>query len=452
MSANIREYLGNKIFYKRLATIAIPIALQGLITIGVNMMDTIMLGTMGEVAISASSLANQFINIFQIFCMGMGMGANVMTARFWGAGDIKSLKKVCTIMYRMCISIAILFTLATFMIPESIMRIYTSEADVISEGVKYFMWSLPTYLLMGLSLVTTIVMRSTGQVKIPLYTSIGAFFINIFFNWIFIFGKLGAPRMEVAGAALGTVISRVFEFALICGYFFLKDKNIGYRVKDLFMKCGDMVKDYIRISVPVFVSDGMLALGENTVTMIIGRLGASFVSANAITMVTVRLSTVLIQGISNASAIMTGHTLGTGDTEKAKKQGWTFLALGTAIGICAGVFIMLVSDFVISCYNINAETHAIAEELMMAVGFIVIFQAMNSILTKGVLRGGGDTKFLMVADILFLWIASVPLGYMAGLVWGAAPFWIYTCLKIDQIIKAIWCVFRLKSGKWIKKV
>ena len=450
--ANIKEYLGNKVFYKRLVAIAVPISMQGLITIGVNMMDTIMLGSMGEIAISASSLANQFINIFHIFCMGMGMGANVMTARFWGAKDIPSLKKVCTIMFRMCIFISMLFTLATIVAPDMIMGIYTSETDVIAEGVKYFWWSIPTYFFMGMSLVTTIVLRSVGKVKVPLYTSIGAFFVNIFFNWMFIFGKLGAPRMEVAGAALGTLISRVFEFAIICGYFFLKDKDVGYRVKDLFMKCKDMVGDYMRISLPVFISDAMLALGENMVTMIIGRLGASFVSANAITMVTVRLSTVFSQGLSNASAIMTGHTLGMGEVEQAKKQGWTFLGLGALIGLFAGGFIMLTSDLIISFYNINAETQAIAQELMLAVGFIVIFQVMNGILTKGVLRGGGDTKFLMVADILFLWIASVPLGYFAGLVWHWPAFGIYTMLKIDQIIKAVWCIFRLKSNKWIKKV
>ncbi|MBR5266160.1 MAG: MATE family efflux transporter, partial [Clostridia bacterium] len=251
---------------------------------------------------------------------------------------------------------------------------------------------------------------------------------------------------------LGTLISRVFEFSIICGYFFLKDKDICYRVKDLFMKCKDMVGDYMRISLPVFISDAMLALGENMVTMIIGRLGASFVSANAITMVTVRLSTVFSQGLSNASAIMTGHTLGMGQVEQAKKQGWTFLGLGALIGLFAGGFIMLTSDLIISFYNINAETQAIARELMLAVGFIVIFQVMNGILTKGVLRGGGDTKFLMVADILFLWIASVPLGYFAGLVWHWPAFGIYTMLKIDQIIKAVWCIFRLKSNKWIKKV
>ncbi len=446
-------YLGDRGFYKNVAAIALPISLQSLITIGVNMMDTIMLGNLGDTAISASALANQFINIFHICCMGMGMGASVLTSRFWGMQDKASLRKAVTIMLRLCFSIGMLFTLITVITPDGIMRVYTEDAAIIQAGAGYFRWSIPCYLLLGFSLTCTIVLRSVGQVRLPLISSIAAFFINVFFNYVFIFGKFGAPRMEVEGAALGTLISRAFEFAFICGYFFFRDRRIGYRVKHLFLKCGDLVKDYLHISIPVLVSDALLAFGNSAVAMVMGRIGAAFVSANAITTVVQQLSTVFIQGISNASGIITGHTLGEGDAEKAQRQGVTFLGLGVVIGVLAGGAIMLLSTPVISCYqNVSEEARQIAEQLMMAVGLIVIFQATNSILTKGVLRGGGDTKFLMAADILFLWVASIPLGYLAGLVWKLPAFWIYIFLKIDQFIKAIWCVFRLKSRKWIKKI
>lgn len=450
--AELKTYLGDKPFYKNVAMIAIPISLQSLITIGVNMMDTVMLGRLGEVAISASSLANQFIMLFQICCMGMGMGASVLTSRFWGMQNIPSLKKTVTIMYRLCFFIGLAFTAATIIAPGALMQIYTNEADVIREGIGYFRWSILCYWLLGFSLTTTIVLRSIGQVRLPLACSVIAFFINIFFNWVFIFGKLGAPGMGVQGAALGTLISRTFEFCFICGYFLFVEKKIAYRIHDLLMKCSDMVKEYLKISIPVLISDALLGLGNNAVAMVVGRLGASFVSANAITTVTMQLSTVFIQGICNASAIITGHTLGQGDTERAQRQGYTFLGLGAVIGLVAGVFIALVSDLVISFYEVTPDTVKIAEQLMLAIGFIVFFQSVNSILTKGVLRGGGDTRFLMVADILFLWAASVPLGALAGLYWHLSPFLIYTFLKIDQIIKAVWCVFRLRSRKWIKKI
>ena len=439
-------------FYTKAASIALPIAAQSLITIGVNIMDTIMVGDLGEVALSATSLANQFINIFHICCMGLGMGASVLTARFWGMKDLVSLKKTITIMLRICIALATAFALVTAVAPEFVMSIYSPEADIIKAGTRYFNWSVASYWLLGMSLTMTIVLRSVGQAWLPLLTSIIAFFVNIGANYIFIFGKFGAPAMGVAGAALGTLIARAFEFIMIDGYVFFVDKKIGYRIRDLLGKCSDMLREYLRVSIPVLVSDTLLGLGNSAVAIVMGHIGSSFVSANAITTVTQQLSTVFISGISQSSCMVIGHTLGEGDLQRAKTEGNTFLLLGTAIGILAGGFIMLISPLIISFYNITPETKAIAQELMLAIGLIVVFQSMNSILTKGVMRGGGDTKFLMVADILFLWIVSIPVGAIAGLVLHLPAFWIYVCLKLDQIIKAIWCIGRFRSNLWIKAV
>lgn len=451
-NTKFKDYLGDKDFYIRMAKIAIPISLQQLITVGINLMDTMMLSSMGDAQLSASSLAGQFINIFQICCMGIGMGASVLTARFWGMKDQHSLRQAITIMLRFCLVFSSVFTLATLLAPEMIMRLYSNDSEILSYGVLYLRWMIPTYFCMGLSLTCTIVLRSVGQVKIPLTNSILAFFINIFFNWIFIFGKLGAPRMEIAGAALGTLIARMFELLFICGYFFFKDQKIAYRLTHLTMKCQNLLSEYIRISIPVLISDSLLALGNNAVAMVMGRIGKAFVAANSVTMVVQQLSSVLTQGISNASGIITGHTMGEGDYEKAQRQGYTFLGLGLIIGVCAGLLILILRNPIINFYQVTPEAKSIAYDLMNAISFIMIFQSMNSILTKGVLRAGGDTKFLMAGDILFLWVASIPLGALAGLVFHWSSFWIYTMLKIDQIIKCVWCFFRLKSGKWMKKI
>ena len=448
----MRFFVRDTDFYKKAAAIAIPISLQSMITIGVNMMDTVMVGKLGETVLSAVALANQFISIYHICCMGIGMGASVLTSRFWGMKDIVSLKKTITIMLRLCISLAVLFMLPTLLLPGQLMRIYVEDAAVIEQGILYFRWMNLCYLLQGMALTCTIVLRSVGQVKIPLFTSIGAFFVNVFFNYVFIFGKFGAPKMGIQGAGIGTLLARLFEFLMICGYFFVLDQKIGYRWKDLFLKCRSLLQDYITISIPVFVSDSLLALGNSAVAMVMGRIGTGFVSANSITVAVQQLSTVMIQGICHAGCIMTGHTLGAGEQKKAQEQAWTFSILGFLIGILAGGFIYAVREPVIGLYEISEDTRQIARQLMNAIAFIVAFQSMNSILTKGVLRGGGDTKFLMVADILFLWAASLPLGALAGLIWHLDAFWIYVFLKIDQIIKAVWCVFRLKSGKWIKMI
>lgn len=447
-------------FYKTVFSLALPIALQSLITIGVNMLDTIMVGELGEKALSATSLANSFISIYQIFCMGLGMGASVLVSRFWGMKTAHydeekaglALKQTVCLMLRLAVGLASLFALLTLIMPKTLMRMYTEELEIIELGAVYFKWSIITYFFLGTSLVTTIVLRSVGQVRYPLFVSIGAFFVNLLANYAFIFGKLGMPRMEVAGAALGTLIARLFEAGMILGYLFLRDKKILFRIRDIFMKTGSLLGEYIRISIPVLISDGILALGNNSVAMVIGHLGAAFVAANAITSVTQQLSTVVIQGVSQAGAIVTGQTLGRDGKEKTMSQGWMFLGLGFGLGAISALFIMLVSSPIINAYNISEETKHIAHQLMNSISLIIIFRATNSIMTKGVLRGGGDTKMLMITDNVFLWILSIPLGILAGFVFHWSAFWIYVALKADDIVKTIWCVFRLKSEKWIKRI
>ncbi len=442
----------DKSFYKTVAMVAVPIAAQSLITVGVNMMDTIMVGRVGETALSAVSLANTFINIYHILCMGLSMGASVLVARYFGMKNQLDMKKSVAIMLRLTIAIAALFALFTLIAPETVMRIYTSEEPIIEKGVEYLEWSVVTYFLLGLSLTTTIVLRAVGKAKIPLITSIAAFFINIGANYAFVFGKLGMPEMGVAGAAVGTLIARLFEFAVICGYLFFKDEVIGFRIKDLFIRTRDLLKEYIRISIPVLISDGILALGNNSVAMVIGRIGGEFVAANAVTAVVQQLSSVLTQGFSQAGAIIIGKTLGESTREKAQEQGYAFLGVGFLLGLFSAAVIMGISGPVIRSYHLSENTAAIAAQLMEAISIIMLFQATNSIMTKGVLRGGGDTKVLMIADNLFLWVASLPLGILAGLVLHLPAFWIYFFLKIDQVLKAVWCVIRLRSGKWIKKI
>lgn len=445
-------FVRDKQFYKTALMLALPIVLQNMITIGVNIMDTVMLGSYGEIQLSGSSLANEFINIFHILCMGMGCGAAVLTAQFWGKGDTRSLKHAVTIMMRICLALAVLFTVVTVLAPSFIMSIFTNDPAVIEKGRIYFLWSAPTYLLMGISLTLTLILRSVRKVMVPLWTSIICFFVNIFFNWVFIFGHLGAPEMQIAGAALGTLIARVVETAIIGVYVFKVDKSIGLRVRDLFGSCGGLLRTYLKYSIPVLISDGMLALGNTMVSIIIGHISTEYVAANAIIATIVRLSTVFTQGLGQASSVMTGNALGQGETDRAYRQGVTFVTLSFLIGGVAAGIILSLSPFIIGLYNIEQTTREIAHQLMYAVSIMIVFQSSQSMLTKGVLRGGGDTKFLMIADVAFLWIASVPLGALCGLVWHMSPFIIYVALKIDWAIKSFICLFRLKSKKWIRIV
>lgn len=443
----------DKSFYQRLFVIAVPVIVQSLITTGVNMVDNIMLGQLTETALSGASQANQFIGLFTFAIMGISMGSSVLSSRFFGAKDNANLKKVITIALRFGLILGALFTLVDIFLPRQIMSLYIKkeEVEVIEAGVSYLRWSTVTFLLMSVSFVCTNIMRSAGLTQVPLIASAAAFGVNIGANYIFIFGKFGAPAMGIAGAALGTVIARVVETSIILLFFF-KDKSIHYRMKDFLSPCGDLIPEFIRISVPVMLSDTLLGLGDNVLAIIMGQIGKSFVSANSITMVIQRLSTIFITGLAFSSCFLTGQVLGEKRVKAAQKQGYTYTILGLVIGVLAAGIIQIISHPVVNAYNITQETKDVAFELMNAVSIIIIFRSTNSILTKGVLRGGGDTKFLLWCDMSTMWLLAVPLGALAGIVLKLPAFWVYIFLHFDQIVKAIWCIFRLRSGKWIKKV
>jgi len=439
-------------FYGQVLKIMIPVVLQQAINMGVNMMDTMMLGNFGEAQLSASSLANSFYNMFTIFCMGIIGGCSVLAAQYWGAGNKEKVRETFNLAIRLSAGLSILFAAATFLFPAAIMRMYTNEADVIAYGIKYLNITAIIYFFHGTSLVAALMMRAVQEARLGLAVSIISFFVNIFFNWVFIFGKLGAPRMEIAGAALGTLIARLTEFMVTFGYIFFLDKRLQMKLKHLWRNPSkELYYNYFRLGIAALISDGLLGLGTTVMNMVLGRMGAAVVAANAICQVVDRLFTVVVSGVANASSIVTGNTIGRGDKDMAMKQGQTFYLLSILIGIFSGTMIFLFGSLTIKMYNLDAQTVVIAEQMMVAYALITFFHAMQSIMTKGVLRGGGDTKFLLVADVLFMWIVSLPLGFLVGLVLHWPAWMAILSLRIDWVIKSVWCLRRLFSGKWIKE-
>lgn len=437
-------------FYRSVLHIMLPVALQQAINMGVNMLDTMMLGSFGEVQLSASSLANQYYNFFTIFCMGIIGGSSVLAAQFWGAGDKEKVRETFSMAFRLSLVFSVVFSVLTFLMPAQIMSLYTSEQEVITQGVRYLRITVFIFAIHGTSLVMAQLMRSVGQPRLGLVVSVISFVVNLFANYVFIFGKFGAPRMEIAGAALGTLIARTSEWLVTFIYILCMDHKLGLRLRHLKKSPSSVFyRNYFRLGAPVLVSDALLGLGGNIVSIVLGHMGAAVVAGNAICQVVDRLCTVVIQGVSNASGIITGNTIGAGKKELAMRQGESFYLLSMFFGAVSALLVYLLGPLTISMYSLEPETVAVTEKLMHAYVVIVFFQAVQSVMTKGVLRGGGDTRFLMMADILFMWLVSIPLGGIGGLIlhW---PAWLtMLCLRADYVIKSVWCVSRLLSGKWI---
>ncbi len=439
-------------FYRKAFLIFFPILIQSIIDQGVNMMDTVMVGQLGEVSISASSLANQYYMLFQFLCMGISASGLVLSSQYWGAGERESVHRVYDLMMQLISALAILFALVTWFLPSSIMQIYTGDADVIREGAGYLRVTAFVFLLHGTSLVMCNIMRAVGNARIGLYSAMISFFVNIGANYVFIFGKWGFPRMGVTGAAVGTLIARAVEFIVCFTYVFVFEKSIRYRPAGLLVPPGrKTLSEFRRLGLPAVISDFLLGMGVSAVSVVLGHLGKEVVSANSIVQVVDRMTTIAITGASSAAGVVIGNTVGEGDLKRAKKEGWTFLLLGSAIGLIGSVIVLTAGEWTIGFFGITAQTRAIAVRMMRISAVIVFSQATQSILSKGILRGGGDTQFLMIADILFQWCASVPLGFLAGYILHWPPEYVLFMLRIDYIIKTVWLIIRMKSGKWIHK-
>lgn len=440
-------------FYKKVLLILIPVVLQSCINQGVNMMDTIMVGQLGDTAIAASSLANQFYSLYQILCMGISAAGLVLTAQYFGANDLKTVRRVFDLLLQIVIIGGAVFGVLTFLFPEQIMAIYApGKTEVIRVGAEYLRVTALIFIPHGISLVMSNVARSVGNAKLGLYVSLLSFTVNIGANYVFIFGKLGFPAMGVMGAALGTLCARLVELAVCAAYLLKVEKVLKYRPTGLLKPpTAELFREFRRLGLPAIISDSLLGFAGTAISMIIGRMSEEVIGAWAIVMVVDRMCTVAIQGATSASGVVVGQTVGEGEFQRAQKEGWTFFFMSLGLGILAGCLVLLIGEASIGLYNITQATYDVAVVMMEASALVVCFQAIQSTLSKGVLRGGGDTRFLMVADVLFQWCASIPLGYLAGLVWGLDPFWVLIALRVDYFIKSFWLIFRLKSGKWIHR-
>lgn len=443
----------DKTFYSEALMIVLPVVLQAIINQGVNMMDTIMVGKLGEAAISASSLANQFYNIYTFLCMGLSAAGLVLAAQYWGAGDKVTVRKVFDILIQIIFAASTLFAILSLALPRQIISLYTNDQEVIAAGAGYLRITALVYLPHGIALVISNIMRSVGNARIGLYVSLASFFVNIGCNYVFIFGKLGFPAMGVSGAALGTLCSRAVEFGVCIFFVLVIDRKLCYRPTRLLRRPEKpLLREFIRLGLPAIISDTILAFASSAIGMILGHMGREFVSAYSIVSVVDRMCTLATSGVGSAAGIMVGQSVGAGEAAEAKRRGFSFLMLTAVLGVIGAILVVIVGDWSISLYDITPDTIAITRTMMIASALVVPFQNISSTLGKGVLRGGGDTQFLMVADVIFQWVASIPLGYLAGLVLNLSPFAVLLIVRIDYVIKGIWFIQRLTTDKWIHQV
>lgn len=442
----------DKEFYSLILKIAVPISLQNLITFLVGMMDTVMLGKLGEVELSASALGNQLFFIFMITGFGIANGANVMIAQYWGRGDEKTIRSIFSFVYKLSLALGIIFGLAALLVPSTVMSIFTKDADVIAQGARYLRIMSPCYLFYSITSPTMIMLRSVHTVHIAIIVNITSLVVNVFFNWVFIFGNLGAPAMGVAGAAVGTLIARGCEVIIAVCFMAFFEKKVRLRLSDLLSFDRTLLRDFGQNVLPVTINEIMWSLGASIIAIIVGRMGTEYVAANSISSVLNQLVTVVIFGMASSAAVIIGNTIGRGDIEKTLERARSFMVLAACTGIVAGLVTFFARPLVVSIYNVSDTTRDIAMQIMGSMAIIVFFQSIASTSMMGILRGGGDARFVAVADVTFLWLISAPVGALCGLVFHLPVWIVFLVLKSDEAIKCVAAVLRLAGGRWLRNV
>lgn len=449
----MKERLDRKQFLLYALKLAFPIMIQNLISTLVNSADTIMLGYVSQTAMAASSLANQYTFVLFCFYYGLGIGTSVLCAQYFGKGDKQTVERIIGLAARVAILISLLFFVFSFFAPEAIMKIFTDSPQTIKEGAAYLKVLSFSFVFMGFSQVFVSALRSVGKIVFPSALYVVSLLVNVLMNAAFIFGLFGLPRMGVVGVALGTVSARAVE-VILCFVYSAAGKDIKFRLKNLFRRSGVLFKDFLKISAPSVVNDLMWGMAATTCTAILGHIGDDMVAANAVAVMVVNMGAIVCRGFSNATTIIVSQTLGENRMEDTKVYAKRILWLTVIVSLLGCCVILAIRPFMVQFYRDKLTETAIyyLGIIMIMTTWRLVGEGINTCLICGCFRGGGDAKFGMVVDTVFMWGVSVPLMAIAAYVLKLPPVWVYFVMTLDEFEKMPVVFAHYFKFKWMKNI
>lgn len=439
-------------FYRNLFTLAIPISLQNLITFAVGFADNMMIGSLGDNAISGVYLGNQLQTVLQMFIGGIEGAILILAAQYWGKKDTASIRKVVSIGVKLALAVGFVMSAVAVAFPGPIIALFTGDSGTIKEGADYLRIVGATYLFFSLSQVMIASMRSVETARMGMYISIMALVVNVSLNYVFIFGKLGLPAMGVRGAALATLISRVLEAAAGVCYVFFLDKKLKLKFRDLLKTDRALLKDFLRYGLPVIGGQVVWSVNMLANSKIMGSYGAAVLSATSITGTLHNLIYVWMNGLSSAVGIITGKTVGAGKYEKMKEYAKTVQVIFLMVGLVSGAIVLLSRDFFLTCFpEASAEALAFSRQFINVISVTIVGTCYQAACLFGLVKSGGDISFVFKNDTIFVFGVVIPSALIA--MWLGAPAWVvFACLKCDQILKCFVAVVKINSFNWMKNL
>ena len=438
-------------FYRSLILLAVPISLQNLVTFAVNFADNVMIGSLGDDAISGVYVGGQLQSVVQMFVGGIEGAILILAAQYWGRKDRDSIRKVVSIGVKFALGVGLFTTLVAVLFPQWVIRIFTTEPGVIREGAAYVQIVGFTYLFFSVSQVMIAAMRSVETARIGLYISCMALVVNVCLNYVFIFGHLGFPAMGVRGAAVATLISRIMEMCVSIGYVFFVDKKLRFGWRDLLHTDGQLLRDFVRYGLPIIGGQVVWAVNSLANTKILGYYSAGVIAAASITGMLHNLVYVWMNGMSSAVGIITGKTVGAGQYEKMKEYSKTVQMIFLFVGLISGAAVFLFRDGFISLYNASPEAQEYSRQFINVISVTIIGTCYQAACLFGLVKSGGDISFVFMNDTIFVFLVVIPSSLIA--MWLGAPPWVvFACLKCDQILKCFVAIVKINRYNWMKNL
>ncbi len=450
----MRTSFKNKDFFKAMLAIALPITLQNLIASSVNMLDTLMITSLGKEALAAVGLANQVFFFYAVTIFGVATGSSIFIAQFWGKKDTMNIRRILGLSLTIVSALGVIFTLAALFVPEHIMRIFSNDTKVIKLGVDYLRIVSFSYIITGISFAYAVASRSIGQAKMPMVVSIVSFVTNAVFNYLLIFGKLGFPQLGIKGAAYGTLIARSVEIALILYFIYSNNKNpLAGSIKDMTDWTGDFVKKYFKTAYPVILNEAFWSLGTVLYSIAYAKIGTEAAAAVQILNTVQNIFMVMTRGLANACTVMVGNKIGAEEEEVAIEYANSFMIISIVLGMILGIILFFTSDAILMFFkNLTPELYATSKKLLIVLAVFFFVKVLNGTMIVGILRGGGDTRFSMILEMAAVWLVGVPLAFLGALVFKLPVYYVSALVYMEEVVKAVVCIPRIVSKKWVTNV
>lgn len=443
----------DRIFFKNLLILAIPIILQNLIGASLNLLDNLMIGSLGENAIASTGIANQYYMLYYNTTNGIVMGAGIFMAQYWGKKDVKSIYKFMGISLLFSLITAILFVLGGVFFSENIMGVFTKEMIVSDLGKNYLAAVAPSYIFTSISLSYAMALRSAGYTKIPMYASLIGLIFNGVLNYIFIFGKFGIPALGVTGAALGTTVARFMEMGFILHTIYIRDKNIiAGKINEMFIFSKDLVNKFIKTATPVVFNDVMWIAGITVYFIAYSKLGTNATATMQISNTINNAFNIFAIGIAIASSIVIGNKIGAGKEKEAKEVAIKINIFGVFLGIIIGAIFFIASPFIPLMFKITPETKANVITVLKIMSILVPVRFFGIVQIIGVLRGGGDVVYAILVELIAVWGIGVPLSFIGAVYLDYPITIVYALTCLEEPFKMLSTIPRLLSGKWIRNL